>query len=60
MGINRAGYTLPSSPWFPMFIDVLRKIMDSPDWEPQRVEGRLRTSTVSNTVDELAIMFAGM
>ena len=24
MGINRAGYTLPSSPWFPMFLDVLR------------------------------------
>ena len=61
MGINRAGYTLPSSPWFPMFIDVLRNIMDSPDWEPQRVaKDGCGLPTVSNTVDELAIMFAGI
>ena len=61
MGINRAGYTRPSSPWFPRFLDVLRKIMDSPDWEPQRVaKDGCGLPTVSNTVDELAIMFAGM
>ena len=37
MGMNRAGYTLPSSPWFPMFLDVLRIYMNKPDWEPLRV-----------------------
>jgi len=37
MGMNRAGYTLPSSPWFPMFLDVLRSYMNKPDWEPLRV-----------------------
>ena len=47
--------------WFPMFIDVLRNIMDSPDWEPQRVaKDGCGLPTVSNTVDELAIMFAGI
>ena len=61
MGINRAGYTLPSAPWFPMYLDVLRRIMDKPDWEPQRVaKDGCGLPTVSNTVDELAVMFAGL
>ena len=61
MGINRAGYTLPNSPWFPMFIDVLRGIMGKPDWEPQRVaKDGCGLPTVSNTVDELALMFSGL
>ena len=61
MGINRAGYTLPSSPWFPMFLDVLRDKLGDPDWEPQRVaKDGCGLPTVSNTVDELAILFAGL
>ena len=61
MGINRAGYTLPSSPWFPMFLDVLRDMLGDPDWEPQRVaKDGCGLPTVSNTVDELEILFAGL
>ena len=61
MGINRAGYTLPSSPWFPMFLGVLRDMLGDPDWEPQRVaKDGCGLPTVSNTVDELAILFAGL
>ena len=61
MGINRAGYTLPSSPWFPMYLDVLRRMMGDLDWEPQRVaKDGCGLPTVSNTVDELAVMFAGL
>ena len=61
MGINRAGYTLPSSPWFPMFLDVLRDMLGNPDWEPQRVaKDGCGLPTVSNTVDELAILFASL
>ena len=61
MGINRAGYTLPSSPWFPMYLDVLRRMMGDLGWEPQRVaKDGCGLPTVSNTVDELAVMFAGL
>ena len=60
-GITRAGYTLPSSPWFPMFLDILRRTMGKPEWEPTRVaKDGCGLPTVSNTVDELAIMFAGL
>ena len=59
MGMNRAGYTLPSSPWFPKYLDVLRDYMGKPDWEPLRVaKDGCGFPTVSNTVDELAIIFA--
>ena len=61
MGINRAGYTLPSSPWFPMYLDVLRGMLGDSDWEPQRVaKDGCGLPTVSNTVDELAVLFAGL
>jgi len=61
MGINRAGYTLPSSPWFPKYLDVLRAMLDDPEWEPKRVaKDGCGLPTVSNTVDELAVMFAGI
>jgi len=61
MGINRAGYTLPNSPWFPKYLDVLRRMLDDPDWEPKRVaKDGCGLPTVSNTVDELAVMFAGI
>ena len=61
MGINRAGYTLPSSPWFPLYLEVLRDYMGKPDWEPLRVaKDGCGFPTVSNTVDELAVMCAGL
>ena len=37
MGMIRAGYTLPSTPWFPLFLDVLKEYMGNPDWVPKRV-----------------------
>ena len=61
MGISRAGYTLPSSGWFPLYLDVLRRMMGKPDWEPMRVaKDGCGLPTVSNTVDELAVMMAGL
>ena len=61
MGINRAGYTLPNSPWFKKYLEVLRKIMKNPDWVPTRVaKDGCGLPTVSNTVDELAVMFSGI
>ncbi len=61
MGINRAGYTLPQSDWFPLYLDVLRRFLVDPDWEPVRVsKDGCGLPTVSNTVNELAILFAGL
>ena len=61
MGISRAGYTLPSSGWFPLYLDVLRRMMGKPDWEPMRVaKDGCGLPTVSNTVEELAVMMAGL
>ena len=61
MGMSRAGYTLPSATWFPKFLDVLRRMMNDPNWEPVRVaKDGCGLPTVSNTVDELAVMFAGL
>ncbi len=61
MGIGRAGYTLPSSGWFPLYLEVLRRMMGKPDWEPLRVaKDGCGLPTVSNTVDELAVMMAGL
>ena len=60
-GINRAGYTLPQSEWFPLFIEVLRGFLGQPDWNPVRVaKDGCGLPTVSNTVNELAVMFAGL
>ena len=61
MGINRAGYTLPQSDWFPLYLAVLRRFLVTPDWEPVRVsKDGCGLPTVSNTVNELAILFAGL
>lgn len=60
-GINRAGYTLPQSDWFPEFISTLRTYLNKPDWEPVRVaKDGCGLPTVSNTVNELSIMFANL
>jgi L-asparaginase II len=61
MGMSRAGYTLPSSDWFPLYLDVLREYMNKPNWEPLRVaKDGCGFPTVSNTVNELALMFANL
>ena len=59
--MSRAGYTLPSSDWFPLYLDVLREYMNKPNWEPLRVaKDGCGFPTVSNTVNELALMFANL
>jgi L-asparaginase II len=57
-GWGRVGYTLPHHPFFPAFIDVLRRTL-GPDWEPKRVaRDGCGLPTVSNTVSELALLYA--
>jgi L-asparaginase len=59
-GWPRVGYTLPSHPLFPAFIEVLRQHL-GPDWVPLRVaRDGCGLPTVSNTVSELATLFAGV
>ena len=59
-GINRAGYTLPTSSWFQDFIDLLNSML-YPDWKPLRIaKDGCGLPTVSNTVDELATLFSAL
>ena len=59
-GINRAGYTLPTSSWFQDFIDFLNSMLH-PNWEPLRIaKDGCGLPTVSNTVDELATLFSAL
>ena len=59
-GINRAGYTLPTSSWFRDFIDLLNSMLH-PDWKPLRIaKDGCGLPTVSNTVDELATLFSAL
>ena len=59
-GINRAGYTLPTSSWFQDFIDLLNSMLH-PNWEPLRIaKDGCGLPTVSNTVDELATLFSAL
>jgi L-asparaginase II len=59
-GWPRAGYTLPQHPLFSAYLDVLRRWL-GPDWSPLRVaRDGCGLPTVSNTVSELAVLFAGL
>ena len=59
-GINRAGYSLPTSSWFQDFIDLLNSMLH-PDWKPLRIaKDGCGLPTVSNTVDELATLFSAL
>lgn len=59
-GWPRAGYTLPGHPLFAEFLGVLRRFL-GPDWKPLRVaRDGCGLPTVSNTVAELAVLFAGL
>jgi len=59
-GWNRAGYTLPSHPFFFAFLEQVRRYL-GPQWEPLRIardgDG---LPTLSNTVNELATCYAGL
>jgi len=58
-GWPRVGYTLPHHPLFGAYLDVLRRFL-GPEWSPVRVaRDGCGLPTVSNTVGELAICFAG-
>ncbi len=59
-GVNRAGYTLPQHPFFAAYLEVLRRYLGD-DWEPVRVaRDGCGLPTVSNTVDELARLYAAL
>ncbi|MBR56750.1 MAG: hypothetical protein CMH54_01695 [Myxococcales bacterium] len=59
-GWNRAGYTLPQHEFFQDFLAVIRSYLGE-DWEPLRVsKDGCGLPTVSNTVSELAKLFAGL
>jgi L-asparaginase len=57
-GWNRAGYTLPTHPFFHAYLDELRRTL-GPEWSPLRVaRDGCGLPTVSNTVGELARLYA--
>ncbi len=59
-GWNRAGYTLPQHVFFQEYLAVLRRYLGA-DWEPVRVaRDGCGLPTVSNTVNELARLYAGL
>ena len=60
LGHNRAGYTLPSHETFAGFLAALRSTLGE-DWQPIRVgKDGCGLPTVSNTVNELARLYAGL
>ncbi|MEC9072686.1 MAG: asparaginase, partial [Myxococcota bacterium] len=59
-GWNRAGYTLPQHELYDAFLQVLRRTL-GPDWAPLRVaRDGCGLPTVSNTVNELALLFSDL
>ncbi len=59
-GWNRAGYTLPFHEFFQAYLGVMRSCLGA-DWEPKRVaRDGCGLPTASNTVAELARLYAGL
>ena len=59
-GWNRAGYTLPTHEVFEAYMEQLRRFLGE-DWNPQRIaKDGCGLPTVSNTVAELAKIYAGL
>lgn len=59
-GWSRAGYTLPQHPFFQAYLKEIQKFLGD-DWNPLRVaRDGCGLPTVSNTVTELAQIFAGL
>jgi L-asparaginase len=60
VGWGRAGYTLPSHPFFSAYLEQLRRFLGK-DWQPLRVaRDGCGLPTVSNTVGELAVLYAAL
>jgi len=60
MGWSRAGYTLPQHPFFQAYLATLRRFLGA-EWEPLRIaRDGCNLPTVSNTVGELALLFAAL
>lgn len=59
-GWNRAGYMLPQHPFFQAYLGEIRRFLGK-DWEPLRTaKDGCGLPTVSNTVGELAQLYAGL
>ena len=59
-GWSRVGYTLPTHPFFSEYLQVLRRYLGE-NWRPVRVaRDGCGLPTLSNSVSELAICFAGL
>jgi L-asparaginase II len=59
-GWSRAGYTLPQHPFFRAYVDQMRSRLGG-DWQPLRIaRDGCGLPTVSNTVSELAILYASL
>ena len=59
-GWNRAGYTLPQHPFFQGYLEQQRRFLGA-DWQPLRIaRDGCSLPTNSNTVSELAILFAAL
>lgn len=59
-GWNRAGYVLPSHPFFEAYLNQVRRFLGA-DWSPLRIaRDGCGLPTVSNTVIELAQCFSGL
>jgi len=59
-GWDRAGYTLPGHEVFAAYLKTLREFLGS-EWEPKRIaKDGCGLPTVSNTVNELARIYAGL
>ncbi|MDC3317297.1 asparaginase [Candidatus Poseidoniaceae archaeon] len=59
-GWNRAGYTLPNHPVFEAYMEQIRRFLGE-DWTPLRIaKDGCGLPTVSNTVAELAQIYAGL
>ena len=59
-GWSRVGYTLPTHPFYAAYLGVLRRWLGT-DWTPLRIaKDGCGLPTVSNTVSELAALYAGL
>ena len=60
LGWEQVGYMLPMHPFFHGYLEQLRRFL-GPDWKPLRVaRDGCGLPTVSNTVSELAVLYAGL
>ena len=60
LGWSRVGYTLPHHPFFQAYVEQVRRFLGA-GWEPLRVaKDGCGLPTISNTVGELAVLYAGL